>query len=159
MALSLSRQRSPPGLGDCHPHNFERASARDHALGCRGRQPSDAQINHLLDGEAVRDHDRFGRAIAGCGKQFERAAAVGLGAVATAAGLGHGQVAAVLGRCLKDIRRPETVRGRTGMPSVARELRSHCRPRSLHTPRAFGQPMANGQSNACGVVESGERRR
>jgi hypothetical protein len=88
MALSLSRQRSPPGLGDCHPHNFERASARDHALGCRGRQPSDAQINHLLDGEAVRDHDRFGRAIARRGQQFERAAAVGLGAAAVAAGLG-----------------------------------------------------------------------
>jgi hypothetical protein len=29
-------------------------------------------------------------------------------------------VAAVLGRCPKDIRRPETVRGRTGMPSTAR---------------------------------------
>jgi hypothetical protein len=85
LALSLSRQRSPPGLGDCHPHNVERASARDHALGYRGRQPSDAHINHLLDGEAVREHDRFGRAIAGCGERFERAAAVGFGAATRAA--------------------------------------------------------------------------
>src|SRR5262245_30032439 len=37
-----------------------------------------------------------------------------------AAGLGHGVMAAVLGRCLKDIRRPGTIRGRTGMPSTAR---------------------------------------
>jgi hypothetical protein len=35
------------------------------------------------------------------GEQFERAATVGVEAVATAAGLGHGVVAAVLGRCLK----------------------------------------------------------
>jgi hypothetical protein len=53
------------------------------------------------------------------GEQFERAAAVGLGAVATAAGLGHGVAAAVLGRCLKDIRRSETIRGRAGKPSTA----------------------------------------
>src|SRR5262249_37103483 len=53
-------------------------------------------------------------------EQLERAAAVGLGAVATAAGLGHGVVAAVLGRCPEDIRRPQTVRGRAGMPSTAR---------------------------------------
>ena len=37
----------------------------------------------------------------------------------TAAGLRHGVVAAALGRCPKDIRCPETVRGRAGMPSVA----------------------------------------
>src|SRR5262249_25667944 len=53
------------------------------------RQPSDAQINHLLDCEAVREHDRLGRAVAGR-EQFERAATIGLGAVATTAGLGHG---------------------------------------------------------------------
>jgi len=42
---------------------------------------------HLLDGEAVRDHQRLGTVVAGGGQQLERAAAaVGLGAVATAAG-------------------------------------------------------------------------
>ena len=43
----------------------------------------------------MRQHDRLGHAVAVVGKQFERAAAIGLGAVATAAGLGHGAVAAV----------------------------------------------------------------
>src|SRR5262249_9607111 len=49
--------------------------------------------------EAVREHHRLGAAVAGSGEQLERAAAVGLGAMATAAGLGHGAVAAVLGQC------------------------------------------------------------
>jgi hypothetical protein len=75
---------------------------------------------NISNREAVREHDRLGRAVTGSGEQLERAAAVGLEAVATAAGLGHGVVAAVLGRCAKDIRHPETVRGRTGMPSTAR---------------------------------------
>jgi hypothetical protein len=56
---------------------IERASARDHAFGCRGRQPSDAQINHLLECEAVREHDRLSRAVARAGEQFEHAAAGG----------------------------------------------------------------------------------
>ena len=55
------------------------------------------QLDHLLGGEAVRAHDRFGTALLRAGRQpFERAAAVGLEAVATAAGLGHGVAAAVL---------------------------------------------------------------
>jgi hypothetical protein len=50
--------------------------------------------------KAMRDHERLGRPVAGGGKQLdERAAAVGLEVVRTAAGLGHGVVAAVLGRC------------------------------------------------------------
>jgi len=38
------------------------------------------QLDHLLGGEAVRAHDRFGTALLRAGRQpFERAAAVGLG--------------------------------------------------------------------------------
>ena len=59
------------------------------SLGRRGSQPGTYKLDHLLDGEAVRDHDRFGRAIAGCGEQFERAAAVGPGAVAQMAKRGE----------------------------------------------------------------------
>ena len=40
--------------------------------------PGVDQLHHLLDGEAVREHDRLGRAVAGR-EQFERAAAAGLG--------------------------------------------------------------------------------
>src|SRR5262245_13695847 len=61
------------------------------------------------------------------GEQFERAAAVGLGA---AAGLGHEVVAAVLGRCPKDIRRPETVRA----------VRAYPRPRDRKTRTPGGLP-------------------
>ena len=46
-----------------------------------------------------RDHERLGAAVRAGYEQFERAATVGLGAVAMAEGLGHGAVAAVLGRC------------------------------------------------------------
>ena len=72
----------------------------------------------------MREHDRLGRTVAGGREQFERAAAVGLGAVATAAGLGHGVVAAVLGRCPKDIRRSERPHGYAldraiGRPGIA----------------------------------------
>jgi hypothetical protein len=35
------------------------------------------EFDHLGDGEAVREHDRLGAAVAGCGEQFERAAAGG----------------------------------------------------------------------------------
>ena len=61
-----------------------------------------------------------GRAVVRRSEQFERAAAIGLGAMATTAGVGHGVTAAVFGRCPKDIRHPRTIRGRTGMPSTAR---------------------------------------
>jgi hypothetical protein len=64
--------------------------AGDHAL-------RRCQLDHLLGGEAVHAHDRFGTAFLRAGRQqFERAAVVGLEAVATAAGLGHGAAAAVL---------------------------------------------------------------
>jgi hypothetical protein len=46
--------------------------------------------------KTVRDYERLGAAAARCGQQLdERAAAVGLGAVATAAEVGHGVVAAM----------------------------------------------------------------
>jgi hypothetical protein len=67
----------------------------------------------------MREHDCLGRPVRRAGEQLERAAAVGLGAVATAARVGHGVAAAVLGRYLKDIRRSETIRGRAGKPSTA----------------------------------------
>src|SRR5262249_42008393 len=41
-------------------------------------------LDHLLDREAVRQHDRLGAAVVEGGEQFERAAAVGLGAAAEA---------------------------------------------------------------------------
>ena len=118
------RQRPPSRLGDLHPRDLDRASAaaRNHALAVRSREPSAYKVDHLPDQKVVRPQERPGAAVARSGEQFERAAAVGLGAVATAAGLMHGVVAAVLSRCPKDIRRPDTVRGRTGMPSTARSL-------------------------------------
>jgi hypothetical protein len=64
-------------------------------------EPGAHKLDHLLDREAMGAHDRFGRTVAGGREQFERTAAVGLGAMAmTVARWGHGAAAAVLGRCL-----------------------------------------------------------
>ena len=51
----------------------------------RGGKAIPDKLDHLLDAEAVRDHKRLGAAVARRGQQLARAAAVGLGAVATAA--------------------------------------------------------------------------
>jgi hypothetical protein len=46
-----------------------RTIARDHALGLCGSQPGINQLDHLLDREAVRDHDRLGAAVAAGGER------------------------------------------------------------------------------------------
>src|SRR5215467_1158957 len=70
-ALAASAVKLPPGVAitatwrrtrsaifrDPRPRNLDRASARDHALGRRGRQPGAYKFDHPLDREAVRDHD------------------------------------------------------------------------------------------------------
>ena len=72
-------QRPPPRLGDPHPRDLDRGAARNHALGAHTRQSRAHKLDHLRSREAVREHDRFGQAIRACGKQFERAPAIGLG--------------------------------------------------------------------------------
>jgi hypothetical protein len=52
------------------------------ALGRCRREPGANKLGQLRDGEAVRQHNRFGAAVAAGGEQFERAAAVGLGTAA-----------------------------------------------------------------------------
>ena len=96
----------------------------DDALGRRTREPGAHQFDHLRDGEAVREHDRFGAAVARRGEQFKRGAAVGLWAATRGGEVGHGVVAAVLGRCPKDIRRSERPHGYAldraiGRPGIA----------------------------------------
>jgi hypothetical protein len=66
-----------PRLGDPPATSIVRIARGADALG-RRRRESD-QLDHQLDREAVREHDRFGAAVAARGEQFERAAAVGLG--------------------------------------------------------------------------------
>jgi hypothetical protein len=53
------------------------AVAGEHAFGRRCREPGANKLNPLRDGEAVREHDRLGTAVAGRGEQFERASASG----------------------------------------------------------------------------------
>jgi hypothetical protein len=48
--------------------------------------PSRHKVDHLAHGEAVRPHHRFGAAITAGGKQFEGAAAVGIGTAVVASG-------------------------------------------------------------------------
>jgi hypothetical protein len=48
------------------------------------------RLDHHVGRETVRDHDRLRAAGGGRGEQLKGAAAVGLEAVVTTAGLGHG---------------------------------------------------------------------
>jgi hypothetical protein len=52
-------------------------------------RPARTNFDHFRDREAVREHYRLGAAVARAGEQFERAAAIGLGA---APGSGHWRV-------------------------------------------------------------------
>jgi len=53
------------------------AVAGEHAFSRRCREPDGDKLDRLRDGEAVREHDRLGTAVAGRGEQFERASASG----------------------------------------------------------------------------------
>jgi hypothetical protein len=78
----LFDQRPVPGLGDPHPHDFARVPASHDALDARRCEPGAHEIGELVDAEPVRDHERFGHAIAARGQELERAAAIGLGDMA-----------------------------------------------------------------------------
>ena len=57
----------------------------------RSHEPSAHKVDYLSDRKAMRPYNRFGRAVVSRGEQFERAAAVGLGAaMATAVRVRHG---------------------------------------------------------------------
>jgi hypothetical protein len=100
-----------PLLMTCHAGDLDPASATadNHALAVRSREPSTHEVDHLCGRKAMRPQDRIGAALESTSEQSERAAEVGLRDVMTAAGVGHGVVAAVLGRCPKDITEPAPV--------------------------------------------------
>jgi len=65
---------SPPaGFGDLDGRDVDDASAEKDALATRGRKPLTDEIDQLPQREAGGPHDCLGAAIAGRGKQFERA--------------------------------------------------------------------------------------
>jgi hypothetical protein len=73
--LSLRSALRP--LRDAHATSILREPATTHRHAC---EPSADKLDHPLDGEAVREHQRLGRAIVRRGgEQFERAAAVRFG--------------------------------------------------------------------------------
>src|SRR5262249_36957440 len=76
--------RRPAAVIRTRPTSVARPPGDD-ALGRRTREPGARQFDHLRDGEAVREHDRFGAAVARRGEQFKRGAAVGLWAATRAA--------------------------------------------------------------------------
>jgi hypothetical protein len=81
----------PPLLGDPHPRHLDRLPAHGHALGCRGREAGAYRLDHLLDREAVRDHQRLGAArSAAASEQLEGTATVRLGPAAVGHGRGRG---------------------------------------------------------------------
>ena len=75
-------------LRDPRAGDLDGAPASDHALGGSGGQPAN-ECDHVFDREAVSEHERLGRAVVRRGEQFERAPAVGPGAVAQIAKRGE----------------------------------------------------------------------
>ena len=56
--LSSFARCAPPGLRDPHPRYHDRARTHRHALGVCCREPGVDQLEHLLNPEATRKHDR-----------------------------------------------------------------------------------------------------
>jgi len=112
----------PPSLADFHPRGLHHLAVSDHALGVRGREPGAHQLDQKLGRKSVREHQRLGAAVRGGGEQFEGAATVGLGAVARAAGLGHGGAAVVMNWARQDTTRPGPARWACGLgPRLERD--------------------------------------
>jgi hypothetical protein len=71
--------RPPSSFGDPHAGDVEHQTARAPALAsCCGESSAD-KLDHQIDVETMRPHDRLGAAVAACGEQFERAAAIRFG--------------------------------------------------------------------------------
>ena len=80
----------PASIADLHPRDLDLLTARDRALGVRGREPSAHQLEQQLGRKSVRKHQRLGAAVGRRGEQLKGAATVGLGAAAMAVRVGHG---------------------------------------------------------------------
>jgi hypothetical protein len=77
-----------------HAGDFHRRAARDHVLGMRRRETAVHKLDHVVDGEAVRDHESFRASrVAAVSKEFEGANAVALGAAVA------GHSSPLLSRC------------------------------------------------------------
>jgi hypothetical protein len=59
--------------------DFQHAVRGDHAPAFDGRETGAHKLDHLLDTNPIRQHDRLGAAVAAGGEQFERAVRSGLG--------------------------------------------------------------------------------
>src|SRR5262245_26352765 len=75
---------APPRLRDPHLRYLDRALTHRHAPNICCREPGVDQLDHLLNREATRKHDRLGAAVGVGGEQFKRPPAVGLGAAPAA---------------------------------------------------------------------------
>jgi hypothetical protein len=77
--LGATRQRTPPRLDDPQPARPRSSCARPsaRARAARPRTWRGSAGPSSPDGEAMRQHDRFGAAVAAGGEQFERAAPSG----------------------------------------------------------------------------------
>ena len=84
----MGQDRLPPCLRDPHPRDLDPASAtaNNHALAVRSREPSAHEVQYLCGRKATCPQDRLSAAVRGGGEQFERAAVIRLGQ----AGLRHG---------------------------------------------------------------------
>jgi hypothetical protein len=79
---STTGKRSSPRFRDPHPRDPMCAHRQARARQLRSPDPRVNKLDHLRDGESMRNHDRLGAAVAAGGEQFERPAAIGFGAAA-----------------------------------------------------------------------------
>src|SRR5262245_11077596 len=77
---SLFAKSAPPRVRNPYPRYLDRARTHSHPLGICCREAVVDQLDHLLNREATRKHDRLGAAVGAGGEQFKRPPAVGLGA-------------------------------------------------------------------------------
>jgi hypothetical protein len=84
LLASSFAKRAPPRLRDPHPRYLDCARTRRPPFGICCREPGVDQLDHLLNREATRKHDRLGAAFGAGGEQFKRPTAVGLGAAPAA---------------------------------------------------------------------------
>src|SRR5260370_22535042 len=94
-----------------------------HAFGARCGEPSADQVGQHVDREAMRQHDRLGAAVAGCGEQFERAAAGGgrVSRARVAASVSYrGHIVSAYGTAMRKSRRAGRIAtGRAGTAELA----------------------------------------
>jgi len=155
--------RRSPRVRDPHARHLQRLATGAHPLSRRGREPVVHQGDHVLDGEAVRDHERLGATIGARGQQRERALPITLatrhaaGAAIAVVGFRIGNLPGI--RIMGRFRFPPRTRwlcDHVGSKPVraahARHLSQFSRKAALAASKASAVPLARRVVNCWSVI-------